>query len=146
MALRTPLYLFIALLGVVILVATFLPWATVDSAGSDVSVAGTEAGGWGLAAIVAGLAIAVISVIGYFWNPFSDPEALFIAGFSVATLVAAIAKLGDLASLVDPADEFFPEASAGIGLWLILIAAVMGLVSAAWIAVSRPRAETRLAA
>lgn len=146
MALRTPLYLFMAVLGIVILIATFLPWATVASAGSDVSVAGTDAGGWGLAAIVAGIAIAAISVLGYFWNPFSDPEALFIAGFSAATLIAAIAKLGDLASLVDPSDEFSPDASAGIGLWLILIAAVIGLASAAWIVVSRPRAESRLSA
>ena len=49
MALRTPLYLILAALGLVIFVATFLPWATVDSAGADVSVAGTEAGGWGAA-------------------------------------------------------------------------------------------------
>jgi hypothetical protein len=144
-ALRTPLYLILAALGVLIFVATFLPWATVDSAGSDVSIAGTEAGGWGAAAIIAGAAIAVIGVIGYFWNPFSDPEALLIAGFSLATLIAAIAKLGDTASFVDPADEFFPDAGAGIGLWLILIAAIVGLIGAAWIVVSRPKAETRLA-
>ena len=146
MALRTPLYLFVALAGILILVSAFLPWATVDSAGSDVSIAGTEAGGWGLAAIVAGIAIAAISILGYFWNPFRDPEALFIAAFSLATLIAAIVKLGDLASLVDPGDEFFPDASAGIGLWLILIAAIVGLASGAWIVVSRPRAETRLTA
>lgn len=146
MALRTPLYLILAALGVLIFVATFLPWATVASTGNDVSIAGTEAGGWGAAAFIAGAAIAVIGVIGYFWNPFSDPEALFIAGFSLATLIAAIAKLGDTASFVDPADEFFPDAAAGIGLWLIFVAAVVALVGAAWIVVSRPSAETRLGA
>ena len=84
MALRTPLYLIMAALGLLIVVATFLPWATVDSVGPDVSVTGTDAGGWGAAAIIVGLAIAVISVIGYFWNPFSDPEAVFVAGFALA--------------------------------------------------------------
>lgn len=144
MALRTPLYLFLSLLGIVIFVSTFLPWATVASEGADISVAGTEAGGWGAAALVAGFAIAVIAVIGYFWNPFSDPEALFIVGFALATVIASIAKMGDTASLVDPAGEFFPDASAGIGLWLILLAAVVAVAGGAWIAVSRPRAETRL--
>ena len=144
MALRTPLYLILAALGVLIFVATFLPWATVESVGSDVSVAGTEAGGWGAAAIIAGAAIAVIGVIGYFWNPFSDPEALFIAGFSLATLIAAIAKFGDTASFVDPAGEFLPDANVGVGLWLILLASVVALAGAAWIVVSRPKAETQL--
>lgn len=144
MALRTPLYLFLALLGIVILVSTFLPWATVASEGADVSVAGTDAGGWGAAALVAGAAITVIAVIGYFWNPFSDPEALFIVGFALATVIAAIVKMGDTASLVDPSDEFLPDAAAGIGLWLILIAAIVAVAGGAWIAVSRPRAETRL--
>jgi len=143
MALRTPLYLLLALVGVVMVVAAFLPWATVDSAGPDVTVNGTEAGGWGAAAIVIGLAIAAVAVIGYFWNPFSDPEAVFIAGFALAAFVGAAAKMTDAASLVDPGDEFFPDASAGIGLWVFLVGALVALAGGAWIAFSRPRAETR---
>ena len=144
MALRTPLYRILALFGVVMVIATFLPWATVDSAGSDVSVSGTDAGGWGAAAIIVGLAIAVISVVGYFWNPFSDPEALFVAGFALAAFVGTAAKMGDTASFVDPGDEFFPDASAGVGLWVILLCALASMAGGAWIAFSRPRAEARL--
>ncbi|MEM7092854.1 MAG: hypothetical protein AAF567_07620 [Actinomycetota bacterium] len=144
MALRTPLYLILAAIGVLIFLATFLPWATVASEGSDISVAGVDAGGWGAAALVAGLGIAAVSLIGYVWNPFSDPEALFIAGFGVATLIAAIAKLGDVASFVDPADDFTPDAQVGVGLWLILLASIVAIAGSAWIVVSRPSAERRL--
>lgn len=143
-ALRTPLYLIMALFGIAMVIATFLPWATVDSAGSDVSVSGTDAGGWGAAAIVIGFAIAVISVIGYFWNPFSDPEALFVAGFALAAFVGTAAKMADVASFVDPGNEFAPDATAGIGLPVILLAAAAAMAAGGWIAFSRPRAEARI--
>lgn len=143
-ALRTPLYLILAALGILIVVAAFLPWATVASEGADVSVAGTSAGGWGLAAIVAGVAITAIGLIGYFYNPFTDPEALFIAGFAIAAMNGASVLLSDLPSLVDPGNEFFPEASAGIGLILILAATIACVIGAGWILVSRPGAEARL--
>ena len=144
-ALRTPLYLILAALGVLIVVSAFLPWATVAvDEGPNVSVAGTGAGGWGLAAIVVGVAIAVIGIIGYFWNPFSDPEAFFIAGFAIAAMNGASVLLSDLPGLVDPASEFFPDASAGIGLILILAATIASVLGAGWILVSRPGAEARL--
>lgn len=149
-ALRTPLYLILAALGVVIFVATFLPWVTVDTQGATMasgvaeSATGLDAGGWGASAIVVGLIIAAIGVIGYFVNPFSDPEALFIAGFAVATIIAAFAKIGDSATIMGTDIVDYYDATTGIGLWLILVCAIAALVGAAWIVVSRPSAETRL--
>lgn len=151
MALRTPLYLIIAALGVLIFVATFLPWATVDTANAPLadgivdSSSGLEAGGWGAAAIVVGIAIAAIGVLGYVWNPFSDPEAMFIAGFAVLALIAAGIKLGDANDLVGTEIVDYYDASAGIGLYLILVAANLALLGSLWILFSRPKAEARLA-
>lgn len=147
-ALRTPLYLIIAAFGALVFIASFLSWAGVsaaDGSGDATSVTGLDAGGWGLSAIIAGLAIAALGVLGYFWNPFSDPEAMFIAGFSAVTALAAILKIADASSLIVGASDFeAPDAGARIGLWLILLGALAGLFSALWILYSRPKAQTRL--
>ena len=141
-AMRTPLYLIVAALGVLIVIASFLTWSSV---GQATTVTGTDAGGWGAAAIIAGLAIAVLGVLGYFWNPFSDPEAMFIAGFGAVTALAALIKILDPASLIVGASDFNdPDAAAGIGLWLILLAAVAAVLSGLWILYSRPKAEARI--
>lgn len=175
-AMRTPLYLILAALGALIVVAAFLPWASVDrfagpdgsgadaelaeaefgslpkgeavagpESGSALTVSGVDSGGWGPAAIIAGLAIAVIALIGYTWNPFSDPEAMFVAAFAATTLIAALVKMFDTSSLIDPVGDWYPESSAGIGLWLVALAAGLALVGAVWIVISRPAAEARLA-
>lgn len=151
MALRTPLYLILAALGVLIFVAAFLPWATVDTDGAELasgvtdSATGLDAGGWGAAAIVVGLAIAAIGVLGYFWNPFSDPEAMFIGLFAVLALIGAIVKLGDTNDLVGTEIVDYYNAGAGVGLYLIMICAALALAGALWIVFDRPRAESRLA-
>jgi len=155
-ALRTPLYPIIALFGVAIVVGAFLPWAGFKSPsegevigeapdGFVLSLTGLDAGGWGLAAIIAGAAIAFLGVLGYFWNPFSDPEAMFIAAFSAVVAVSALFKFADTASLFPVARDFDgANATVRQGLWVILIAAAAALVSAIWILLSRPRAQTRL--
>jgi len=156
-ALRTPLYLIISLFGAVIFVAAFLPWAGVraPSEGAIVggpsdqyasSVSGLEAGGWGLSALIAGAVIAGLGVLGYFWNPFSDPEAALISFFAAVTAVAALFKLADAPSLFPVASDFdAPSATTRFGLWLVVAAAVLAMLSGLWILFSRPRAQTRLA-
>ena len=142
-ALRTPLYPLIAVVGVVIFVSVFLPWAGVNGASNSIS--GLDAGGWGLGAMVAGIAIAALGVLGYFWNPFSDPEAAFIAGFALLAALAAITKIADPASLFPAAADFdAPEVGARVGLWIILLGSAASLASALWILVSRPKAAARL--
>lgn len=147
-ALRTPLYLIIAAFGVLVFVASFLSWAGVaaaDGSGDATSISGLDAGGWGLSAIVAGLAITALGVLGYFWNPFSDPEAMFIAGFSAVTALAAIVKIADASSLIVGASDFAaPDAGARLGLWLILLGALAAFFGALWILYSRPKAQARL--
>lgn len=150
-ALRTPLYPIVSLFGLLILLGTFLTWTSVDAGEGDAAVSATvtglEAGGWGAAAIVCGLAIAVLGVLGYFWNPFNDPEAAFITLFGGAALVGSLVKIGDSASLFAGEaifDYFDASSSAGIGLWLVLLGGLLSMLSGVWILISRPGAQTRL--
>lgn len=150
-ALRTPLYPILAALGVLIIIATFLPWASIESptnSSLSESVAGVEAGGWGLSALVIGAVITALGVLGYVWNPFSDPEAAFIALFGALAAVGAIAKIADSSSLFTDESELaeFLAASPSIGLWLILLAGLASLAGGLWILFSRPRAQERLLA
>ena len=97
-AMRTSAYLVVALLGLGIAASAFLPWAGVPRAdGSEYDfaseVVGVDAGGWGEAAIAVGAAIFLLGVLGYFWNPFSDPEALFISVFASLALAGAVLKM-----------------------------------------------------
>ncbi len=156
-AMRTPLYPLISLVGVFIAICAFLPWAGVKQAGEGevvggptdgwiTSITGLDAGGWGLGAIIAGLAIAALGVLGYFWNPFSDPEAMFIAGFGAVVALAALFKILDPASLFPAAADFdAPNASSRLGLWLVGIAGLDAMLSGLWIVFSRPKAQARLA-
>ena len=99
----------------------------------------------GLGALIAGLAIAALGVLGYFWNPFSDPEAIFIAAFGAVVALAALFKILDPASLYPVAADFdSPNASSRLGLWLLGIAGLDAMVSALWILFSRPKAQARL--
>lgn len=150
-ALRTPLYPIIALDGLLIVIGSFLTWASVDAGQGDeavsASVTGMEAGGWGAAAIVCGIAIFALGILGYFWNPFNDPEAAFIALFGAAVVAGALVKIGDSASLFAGEaifDYFDASSSAGLGLWLVLLGGLLSLLGAVWILVSRPAAQSRL--
>lgn len=151
MALRTPLYPIISLFGALMVVATFLTWASIEpiegvEAGAA-SVTGLDTSGWGAAAIVIGIAIFALGILGFVWNPFSDPEAVFIALFGLAAVVGSLVKIADTASLLTGAevfDFFDPSTSAGIGLWLVLVAGLASVLGAVWILVSRPAAQTRL--
>ena len=155
-ALRTPLYPLISLVGVFMVICTFLPWAGVKLEGEGEivggptdgfisSINGLDAGGWGLGALIAGIAIAMLGVIGYFWNPFSDPEAAFIAVFGAAVALGALFKILDPASLYPVAEDFdAPNASSRLGLWLLGVAGLDAMVSGLWILFSRPKAQARL--
>lgn len=146
-AMRTSAYLVISPLGIGIAATAFLPWAGVPRADGSaydfaIDVVGVDAGGWGEAAIVIGAAIFLLGLLGYFWNPFSDPEALFVAGFSALALGGVVVKMLDVASLVDPDGEYFDvDAKIAPGLWLLGLAAASSLLLALWILLSRPAAE-----
>ena len=147
-ALRTTAYLVIALLGAGIAVSAFLPWAGVakpDAGRYDfaVDVIGVDAGGWGETAFVAGVVIALLGVLGYFWNPFSDPEAGFTAGFSSLVLVAAFIKMADLDSFVDPGGEFYDaRTTVAPAYWVIIVCAALALALSLWILLSRPALDS----
>jgi len=146
-AMRTPLYLLISLTGIVMIVATFLPWAGIagpDGGGDVTSVSGLDAGGWGLAALITGIAIVALGILGYFWNPFDDPEALFVAIFGALVAIGALLKVLDTGSLFELANDFDSvNSGARIGLWLVLLAGADAMLSGLWILYSRPIAERR---
>jgi len=150
-AMRTPLYLILSAVGLLMIVGTFLTWASVNVGEGDVAASasgsGMQAGGWGLSALICGAAIVALGIIGYFVNPFSDPEAMFITAIGAAVTVAALLKIGDSQSLFAGEAIFeFHDAgsSAGIGLWLVLLAGLDAFLGGIWILISRPRAEARL--
>lgn len=123
---RKPMYLVLSFFGFTIIRSAMSDtWAKVGQSDSALSVTGFQVPGWGIAAAICGIAIIVIGLIGYFVNPYNDPEGLWLAGFGLLTAVAAVAKIMNPASLIEVSHDY-PEAtvSAGFGLWMILIVSI----------------------
>lgn len=142
---HTPLYLVLSALAVVMAIGLWLPWATVptpESAAEQTNatiVKGIEVGISPTLIAIAALAIALLGVIGYFWNPWSDPEALFILFFSLSALSHGIVKARNPQRIVDPLNEFeVTNAQVGSGLYLTLICALICGLGAIWILATRP--------
>lgn len=104
---KNPGYFGLVLLGAAIAAMAFLDWADSDLG----TIVGTDMGAW--VTFACGVTIAVLGVVGYFWNPFSDPEALFAAIFGAAALAYAIYKVVDL-----DAQAGLRDASPAVGLWI----------------------------
>lgn len=146
-SMRTPAYLALMLLGAAVAVLAWAPWHGTNllgdgNAGLASTVRGVDIPGWGDAAVVLGILIAALGLLGYFWNPFSDPEALFIALAAVAGLIAAIYRVVDVRSWEYPTGEFEQGAfGVGNGLWLTVACLGATLLGALAILSSRGRAE-----
>jgi len=68
-----PLYLGISGAGVALVVASLMTWAT--SYGTDVVVSGMER--VGVVTMIIGAALVVLGLLGWAYNPWSDPEAMW---------------------------------------------------------------------
>jgi len=148
-AMRTPAYLVLAALGAAIAALAFVPWHGVAPTGQPElglvdTFTGVDIEGWGLAALIAGVALALLGVLGYFWNPFSDPEAVFIALISALVLAGAIYRILSVRSWTFEPTEFAGGYEVASGLWLLALAAALSLIGSLLIVVTRGRAQNNL--
>lgn len=139
---HTPLYLLLSALALALAASLWLPWATVTNPTTDgfaTVVTGTDISGTSTLIIIAAIAIAILGPIGYFWNPWSDPEALLILFFSLVAAAHTFTRLRNLAAIVDPLNEYeVTTAAAGTGLMLAMATSVICAVGAVWILATRP--------
>lgn len=145
-AMRTPAYLVLSLLGVAVAALAWAPWHGVAPVGQPGlglvdTFAGVDIDGWGTAAVVGGVALALLGILGYFWNPFSDPEAVFIALISTLVLVGAIYRIFDVRGWSFEPVEFDGTYQVATGLWLLALAAALSLIGSLLIVVTRGRAD-----
>ncbi len=115
--------------AVVVMVAAFLPWATLDGLVS-LSLAGTEADG--VITLVLGGAAAVLGILRALgmgrWT------AIIAVLIGLVILLIAIVDIADVGSI---ADLGVATASVGIGLWVTLVGAV-AMVATAALAIRTP--------
>jgi len=112
----------VALVGAVMVVlGSFLDWATVDSAFGSLGVGGME--GDGKLTLVAGLVAGVLLLL-----------VRGRAGGIVGAVLLAIAALigfvdyGNVQEMVDAVESEFARASVGVGLYLVIAGGILGVV------------------
>lgn len=104
-----------------IIVGSFLAWATVSLAGISQSVGGMD--GDGPITLVTGIALGVLG-----WLVYSGGWQNWIVTGIVALIAGGIAAI-DMADVNSIAGDFpGVDANIGIGLWFVLLGAIVGLV------------------
>ncbi len=127
--------------GGLVLLGSFLTWATVTvgigslGVSGTVGVSGTD--GDGQITLVLGLVIVGIGVVGLMGRPRFWLISL-IAG-CLAALVAVI-DIVDVSRTVSQVQGAYMHASVGIGLWVVLVGAVVGVVGAWFLRAGRSSA------
>jgi hypothetical protein len=121
-----------------VIVAAFLPWASVDFLGESISKAGTD--GDGVITVVFGIAAAVFGflALGAARRRWHAITALVLAALVVIIAVIDIAdiksRFGDGTSGIDV------EVTIGIGLWLTLAGGLAAAVGAVLVLTRTPKA------
>ncbi|HEX7463723.1 MAG TPA: hypothetical protein VF382_02360 [Actinomycetota bacterium] len=125
--------------GGLVLLGSFLPWATIRSAvlssPGSLSVNGTD--GDGQITLVLALVIVGIGVVGLMGRPRFWLISL-IAG-CLAALVAVI-DIIDVSRTAGEVESAYLDASVGIGLWVVLAGAVVAVVGAWFLRAGRSSA------
>lgn len=116
-----PLYLGISAAGVAMVIASLMTWATSYGA-IDVAVSGMERAG--LATMIVGTALAVLGLVGWAYNPWSDPEALWALVLSAIGLAVIVWQMIDISGGLRAPD-------IGGGLWLAGASACAGIALSA---------------
>ena len=123
-----------AIVGVVagggLILGSFLPWVRVTVFGTTLSRSGIDDGGDGWFTFVAGGVVAVV-----FGLVLRDAGRRYRGGLVLALLAAAVALLVGIVDWADVHDRV--EGSRGIGhvgvgLYLVVVAAVAGTVASVW--------------
>ncbi len=112
--------------AVLLSLSTFLPWVKVYSGTGTVNVGGLELDG-GDARILLGYGAAVVVLtVGYFMfgHRYTVWDAWILGGVGFAALYAAMANLRAIDDLA------VDVASAGVGVWLVLVASIVMLLGA----------------
>lgn len=115
----------LAIVGAVLIgIGSVLPWAKVESQFGDLSVAGTEGDG------VITLIAAVVLAIGGFMRIKSPGSTFAKVLIVLSALVAGVTAAYDMSSISDIGGNEFATASVGIGLYVVLAGAVVGMLGA----------------
>lgn len=126
---RTPAITMLLVAAGLLVIGAFLPWATVSAAGfGSVSVSGTE-GSDGYITIICGAYIGFIA-----WQKMQGKavaKGMMIGLYIAVGLALAIGAM-NFSSIDDAAGAaaLGVNASVGIGLWLTIAAAIVGIVGA----------------
>ena len=123
--------------GILVALGSLLSWASVSAGIINVSVAGTN--GDGKVTLVFGI-LAVIAVIVFI----KIPKVLWVAGAGVAFLVALGVSIYDMIHISSTSvgnSVIQANVSIGIGLWLCLIASILGVAASVYIFVNQRKAS-----
>jgi hypothetical protein len=110
-------------LGVIIIVATFLPWATVSFLGESLTVTGMQ--GDGIISLIAGVVYIIMLFL-------ANKKMLWKIIGAVFGFIVALIGLNDLIQLKNSASSTLGELSSmvsvGIGVWLVLICGILATI------------------
>jgi predicted small integral membrane protein len=125
---RTPAITMLLVTAGLLVIGAFLPWATVSAGGFKVSVSGTQ-GSDGYITLLCGAYIGFIAWTKMQGKPVAKGMmiGLYVAiGLALAIGVMNFSSIDDAAG----AAALGVSASVGIGLWLTIAAAIVGIVGA----------------
>lgn len=117
----------VIVMGLVVIIGSLLPWATAQSAFGSINKNGIEGDGvitlaTGIIALLCGIAI-LVSEKNSGWIGLA-----VIA--SIASVAVAIIDLVDVSNKLSGVSNEYVRASAGIGLYVVLVGGVIGVVGA----------------
>jgi hypothetical protein len=125
--------------GGLVLLGSFLPWATVKTAvlssPASLSVSGTD--GDGVITLVLGLVIVGIGLVCLTSRPRLWLVSL-IAGCAAA--LVAVIDIVDVGNRVGEIESDYLHASVGVGLWVVLVGAIIAVVGAWFLRTGRSTA------
>lgn len=117
----------VIVMGLVVIIGSILPWATAQSAFGSISKNGIEGDGkitlaTGIITLLCGIAILISSKN-------SGWIGLAVIA-SLASLAIAIIDLVDVSNKLGSVSNQYVKASAGIGLYVVLVGGLVGIVGA----------------
>jgi hypothetical protein len=122
----------LAVAGGALVLGAFLPWAEVSAPdGGSFSLNGLDRGSAGVLVVAAGVLVLGIAAVG------TTRGTAVLAGIvGASVLVVAIPEWADLRRVVEHAEDTLAapvDGSVALGLWLIVLASLAVVATAAWV-------------
>ena len=117
----------VIVMGLVIVIGSILPWATAQTVFGSISKNGTE--GDGKITLATGIIILLCGIAILVSEKYSGWVGLAVIASS-ASMVVAIIDLVDVSRKLSGISNQYVTASAGIGLYIVLVGGMIGIVSA----------------